>query len=105
MYFSDEDCRKIIIGSAIMLLSIVFSVCVLAADSKKQSSPIPMVIQARCEQCAEPFFVPTFRFKVESGTWPEKGILRCKMDNSTVMECENGLKLSVAGITFKTGGE
>ena len=93
---------KLLVFYYAVLLGLVASA---VSTAHKQSAPIPMVIQARCEMCAEPFFVPTFRFTVVEGTWPEKGILRCTMNNTPVMECENGLKLKVARITFNSGRE
>ena len=66
---------------------------------------IPMAIQFTCDQCAQPFFGVKLRFKVEEGTWPGKGIIRCHTNNTQFLECENGLKLSVAGVIFNTGGE
>lgn len=70
-----------------------------AARAGTGTFPVVLAIMNDCERCAEPFFEPTFGFKVVEGTWPEKGILRCK-SAGTLLECEGGLKLSIERITF-----
>jgi hypothetical protein len=51
--------------------------------------------------CAEPYIEPRFTFEIVAGEWPKHGMIRCLAHRAPVIECENGLQLKIAMVTFR----
>ncbi len=68
-------------------------------SEEKVHGGIPLVIMNDCERCAEPFFVPTFQFKVLAGKWPERGPIQCK-GVGPELHCGDGLILVTERVIF-----